>query len=144
MTMEKYGGLVKLADLANPIIEQSIEEGLVIVMSVDGSFSQACDFDLVWSTDASDFQSDCSTTYGQNMPVPIPGILEGPAILRQITYDWSTGTFEGIVNKAELLSQVPATLRPTSSGLIDADLDLDEDGVNESVSSKFTVCLAPL
>ena len=144
MTMEKYGGLVKLADLANPIITDSIEKGMLILMSVDGSFSQSCDFDFVWSTDASDFQDDCSTKYGVNMPVPIPGILEGPAILRQINYDWASGTFEGIVNKAELIAQVPESLQPTSSGLIDADLDLDGDGVNESVSSKFTVCLAPL
>ena len=77
------------------------------------------------------------------MPVPIEGILNGPAILRQISYDWSTGTLEGIVIKAELMSVVPEVFRDTASGLVEEDLDLDGDGVNESVSARFKVCFAP-
>ena len=143
MVMEAYGGLTTMAPLANPIIEQSIFDGLVITMSVDGSFSQACDFDLVWSTGEPEYNDDCTTQYGSNMPVPIEGILDGPAILRQIKYDWATGTLEGIVIKAELMSVVPEVFRDTASGLVQEDLDLDGDGVNESVSSKFSVCLTP-
>ncbi len=143
MVMEAYGGLTTMAPLANPIIEESILDGLVITMSVDGSFSQGCEFNTVWSTGKPEYNDDCTTQYGSNMPVPIEGILDGPAILRQIKYDWATGTLEGIVIKAELMSVVPEVFRETASGLVQEDLDLDCDGVNESVSSKFSVCLTP-
>jgi hypothetical protein len=137
-------GMVRLADLANPIIESNFDEGKVALeLWIDGTLAAGCSATFAWVRNDADIGAapECLPAFVTTMPFDVPGLVS--AIVYQAVLEPGTLVLTGLVNRDELIASMDPALRESATTLIDVDVDTDHDGTNDRTSIILTVVLAP-
>ncbi len=141
--MEAEGGFVKMAALANPILEKGVADGSITAqLWQDGALALNCAGQGIWVRDADDRGADCASVTGSDtFPLTIP--LSDPPlyiVVRDITFDLQTGRLEGLVDRDKLIADLPEAIRETGANLVEANVDTDDDGKPDDSTVVLTVC----
>ena len=141
----KEGGLTNLADLANPLIVNKIADGTIAVaLWVDGTLAPGCTWKHAWiAGDGHGISGDCTAKHTTTFPMPVPLGDVGIAVVEGAVYDPVTGVLTGLVDKEQLLEQVPEGLKETASKLVVEDVDTDGDQTPDRASATLIIGLGP-